>query len=342
MAFIVHKNKDGSYRVTNTQTGKVYETFTPCEIMNVSGRRSEPKKRRSGRRASSRTPRRPAISVAQFNVLAGNLGTTQHFPYVQARWLNWAERRERLVSAMVALKADIICCQELNDFWTFFRPVMAQFGYDGVYVQRPSSSSNKGGWSGQFKLDGCAIFYRTDRLRLEQAYSFVYADEFDRVALFVRLQHRGSGREFVVATTHLYWDSTRPDVQIAELQEFDAVLSAITDESTPVFVAGDFNNGPQSVPVTYVRNEMQLASAYGGPNGETEPPFTSFNYRRKWTIDYIFYNPALSRVVKLATPFTLADMTADPGPADWDPEVRGIPNSRVPSDHIPLCATFIL
>ncbi len=42
---------------------------------------------------------------------------------------------------------------------------------------------------------------------------------------------------------------------------------------------------------------------------------------------------------------SLEAVTADAGPAAWEaatPNARGIPNSRVPSDHVPLAATLDL
>ncbi len=52
---------------------------------------------------------------------AGNLGTEHYFPYVKPELLQWEARKHRVVAAMLALDADVVCCQELNDFWTFFQ-----------------------------------------------------------------------------------------------------------------------------------------------------------------------------------------------------------------------------
>lgn len=340
MPVIVHKNKDGSYTIANAKTGRVYvrSTFTPGhDLTEISNR---PSQRKLGRRKSSRKTRQATLSIGQFNILAGNLGTKEHFPYVQPKWLHWPRRKQRIVGTLLALNADILCCQEMNDFWTFFRPALAEHGYDSVYVQRPSSSTDASGWSGRFKNDGCAIFYRSNILRLEQAYSLVFADKYDRVALFAHFTHRASRKQFVVTTTHLYWDSKQPEVQLAELREIEAVLFALlqeTSESLPVFLVGDFNNGPESTPISFVRENMLnqgFASAYGAPE------FTSYNYRRKWTIDYIFYQPDKVQVSELARLPSVAEVTADPGPVSWDPQSRGIPNSLIPSDHVPLRANF--
>jgi hypothetical protein len=41
---------------------------------------------------------------------------------------------------------------------------------------------------------------------------------------------------------------------------------------------------------TFLGSERLLKSAYGHYSAAGEPPFTSFNYRRQWTIDYIFHS----------------------------------------------------
>ncbi len=61
---------------------------------------------------------------------------------------------------------------------------MAAHGYDAVYVQRPSM--NVSGWSGRFKFDGCALFFRRATLKLELTQVLKYDDIHDRVALMVR------------------------------------------------------------------------------------------------------------------------------------------------------------
>jgi hypothetical protein len=62
---------------------------------------------------------------------------------------------------------------------------MSEHGYDAVYAQRPSM--NVSGWSGRFKYDGCALFFRRGTVKLEVTQVVKYDDIHDRVALIVRL-----------------------------------------------------------------------------------------------------------------------------------------------------------
>lgn len=54
--------------------------------------------------------------------------------------------------------ADVVCLEELTDYWTYFKPEMQSRGYDSVFVKRPSV--NPSTWSGKRKQDGCGIFFK--------------------------------------------------------------------------------------------------------------------------------------------------------------------------------------
>jgi len=106
--------------------------------------------------------------------------------------------------------------------------------------------------------------------------------------------------------------------------------------------------------------------------GEYEPPHTTLNYKRAWTIDYIWHSnyilrkggsgrddtsgrlhPQLTNVLEIPSE---NDLRAEDGPEGWvqrekkngepllDPQKNnnGIPNSVFGSDHIPLLAIFFL
>ncbi|TDH73226.1 hypothetical protein CCR75_007941 [Bremia lactucae] len=98
------------------------------------------------------------ITVVQLNILASNLATRNHFPYVLDSNLNWDYRRTVLLRQLDKLDADVLCLEELSDYWTFFKNELQERGYDSVYVKRPSIHISN--WSGEKKHDGCGIFYK--------------------------------------------------------------------------------------------------------------------------------------------------------------------------------------
>ena len=57
------------------------------------------------------TSDRTRVSVLQFNILAGHLGTEGHFPYVDPSALRWEGRRETLVRQIIEANMDV-CCLE--------------------------------------------------------------------------------------------------------------------------------------------------------------------------------------------------------------------------------------
>ena len=90
------------------------------------------------------------VSVAQYNILAGNLGEKKHFPYVKEEYLDWKYRRELIVQQINQIfrdkLPDFLCFEEFNDFWTFFQKKFRSIGLEGVYAKRPSTHSSS--WSG--------------------------------------------------------------------------------------------------------------------------------------------------------------------------------------------------
>ena len=118
--------------------------------------------------------------------------------------MDWNVRQSILLRQLDAMEADIICLQELTDYWTFFKYEFLKRGYDSVYVKRPSV--NVSNWSGRTKQDGCGIFFRKSMFDLLHCDSINYKDDHDRVALFARLK-MADERSILVATTHIWWNA---------------------------------------------------------------------------------------------------------------------------------------
>lgn len=88
-----------------------------------------------------------------------------------------------------------------------------------------------------------------------------------------------------------------------------------------------------------------------------DAPFTSYNFRRRATIDYIYYQTGSLRLNAVLQVPSIDQVEASPGPEGWrdvarlkkewpdTAEVRdglcpGIPNAAFGSDHIPIMAEF--
>ena len=123
----------------------------------------------------------------------------------------------------------------------------------GVYKQRTGD-----------KHDGCAIFYRPDRLHLIDHSGVEYFQpgiptlDKDNVALLAKLKPvRGPDKQIVVATTHLLYNPKRMDIKLAQLALLVAELDRFCSKSgsgevprdawdhrLPCIVTGDFNLNP--------------------------------------------------------------------------------------------------
>ncbi|CAI5705276.1 unnamed protein product [Peronospora effusa] len=349
------------------------------------------------------------ITVVQLNILASNLATRNHFPYVLESSLNWENRKLALLRQLDALDADVVCLEELSDYWTFFKPELQDRGYESVYVKRPSIHVSN--WSGEKKHDGCGIFYKKDKFELKEFEAINFHDPHDRVAVLALLKMRHFAQFVLVGCTHLWWNAKKMDHQMAELFELeeevirmssdvkdkyerDLVETVTGPNRVPIVLCGDFNNCPESPIYEYMENSFmqkpnlegvsevfRSAYAFYKPNAlasalehskealqsfkveegkKAEPPHTTVNFRRCWTIDYIWYTKSSlvpSRVLAIP-PET--ELRAEDGPGNWfnqlamtdnlNPSGRlpsglhgnynGIPNSVFGSDHVPIMAEF--
>ncbi|DBA04628.1 TPA: hypothetical protein N0F65_012211 [Lagenidium giganteum] len=362
-----------------------------------------------------------SITVVQFNILARNLATRNHFPYVIETSLNWENRKMTLLRQLEALDADIVCLEELSDYWTFFKPELSERGYDSVFVKRPSL--NVSNWSGEKKHDGCGIFYKKNKFELKECESVNFHDAHDRVAILALLKLRDFSQFVLVGCTHLWWNAKKVEHQMAELFELEEEVIRMSSDvkdkyerdlegtvtgrgNLPIILCGDFNNSPDSAIYEYLhrsfmqepniegvserfrsayakykynRRQYRLANPTANDDEEEEeeegseeqdsnsieaqhgePPHTTVNFRRCWTIDYIWYSSSTivpRQVLEIPSERILR---SEEGPPDWFNRLamsdsysklgrlpsglhgnhNGIPNSQFGSDHVPIMAEF--
>ena len=165
-----------------------------------------------------------------------------------------------------------------------------------------------------------------------------------------------------MVTTHIICNITHPDTQVAQVSALTAELeAAVLQPDDTLVLAGDFNAVPGSglhdflvsghlgpehpharcrdtniapicMPDGY-RHNLGLHSAYSTVMG-TEPDFTNMTGGTagafRGTLDYIWHDSRLRPDFVLPLP-TAAEASAEGG---------GLPNSQIPSDHVPLGATF--
>ncbi|XP_017039950.1 nocturnin isoform X2 [Drosophila ficusphila] len=299
------------------------------------------------------------IRLLQWNILSQTLG--QHndgFVRCPEEALTWEHRKYLIVQEILQNQPDVICLQEVDHF-KFLQTVLGSQNYAGIFFPKPDSpclyiEQNNG-------PDGCAVFYKRDKLQL-QGYDTrileVWRVQSNQVAIAARLRMRSSGREFCVATTHL---KARHGALLAKLRnEQGRDLIRFVKQfagDTPLLLCGDFNAEPvEPIYATILGCDLiRLGSAYAdvkldrekilqpsedvgefvSESMKREPPYTTWKIREEGeechTIDYVFYTPDRLKI-KNCLDFPAGDQIGK----------NRTPSYQYPSDHFSLVCDFEL
>lgn len=126
---------------------------------------------------TSTPPQRPWIPLAKptesnisnvftvmcYNVLCDKYATRQLYGYCPNWALSWDYRRNAIMQEIKNFDADIISLQEVEteQFYNYFQPQLANVGYEGIFS--PKSRAKTMTESERRHVDGCAIFFKTDK-----------------------------------------------------------------------------------------------------------------------------------------------------------------------------------
>ena len=263
--------------------------------------------------------------------------------------LDFNLRRWRLVEVILGggifmdNQFDIIGLEEVDRYYGFFQPIMTLFEYDSLFYPKPNSPGSKNGWFS----DGCALFWKRDVFDLIQNETRKY-QVGSQIYIVVVLRHKQSGRDIIVAVTHLKAKQNDDNEQIRTQQVIEVVnyLSDIrrkvatendlSVDDIPVILMGDFNADPDGDGRTCIKSvlsqELQLNSAY---NLETDF-FTTWKTRGDKTvrriIDYIFHTNA--KGFECSKTLSIPD--------NEEIESSKLPGFRFPSDHMSIGAEFVI
>src|SRR5919109_5317522 len=107
-----------------------------------------------------------SFTVATYNVLASAYIHQSRYARTPAMVLNPAWRVPALVRCVSALKADIVCLQEVEaESFAALRTSLSVTGYGAHYERKYAR-----------RPEGCAIFYRRNEFELLSARVIAYAD----------------------------------------------------------------------------------------------------------------------------------------------------------------------
>ena len=241
----------------------------------------------------------------RFSAMSVNLWNTQRWP-----------AREAPLRALLARSPDVLCVQEL-------RPSVGSV-IDEALPHHERTEGTDRGWTHEG-----GIWWDTGRFsRVAHGAEPFGAVEPDRRVFWVRLTHRGSGVELVVATVHLTWLGASDEVRtglsprLAQTLAVVRVLDTIAGDD-PCLLMGDLND--PVVPPRVLRDAgfSDAWSALGVVPQATYPafPLSSEGARRPphlppSTLDWQFHRGAVVP--------TMTEVVDQP----W----RGV----APSDHRPV------
>ncbi|XP_050394231.1 uncharacterized protein LOC126812086 isoform X1 [Patella vulgata] len=204
------------------------------------------------------------FTVMCYNVLCDKYCTRQQYGYCPSWALNWEYRKKGIIEEIRIYSADIISLQEVEteQFHNFFLPELKRDGYDGIF--EPKSRAKTMTEQEKKHVDGCAIFYKTNKFTLikEQLIEFNQiamanaegsADMLNRVmtkdniGLTALLETKEViwehgkppenqiRQQIMVATAHIHWDPEYCDVKLIQTMMLMWELRNIIEDTLQQF-----------------------------------------------------------------------------------------------------------
>lgn len=246
----------------------------------------------------------------------------------------WRERLKPVMNTLSRIGPDVFGVQEgLHGMMADLRASLPDYGFHGI-------GRDDGKREGEYS----AIFYRNDRFEAdlsdcgtfwlsdtpETPGSKTWGNTIPRVAAWIRLTDRATGRGFYVFNTH--WDHQNQPSREGAAKLISQRIDARRHHDEPVVLVGDFNAKETNPAVGYLRGkpamlmgqlskwERGLVDAYDvlHPNdhNRTTLHFWKGSRAGEVSVDHILVPPGAKILA--------ADIVADPEP--------------LPSDHFPVFA----
>ena len=215
------------------------------------------------------------FTVMCYNVLCDKYCTRQLYGYCPTWALNWDFRKKGIMDEIKHSQADIICLQEVetDQFYNFFLPDLKAVGYEGIFSAKSRARTMTE--SERKHVDGCAIFYRTNKFTLVKEHLIEFnqlamanaegSDDMlnrvmtkDNIGLAALLETKEGAYENVVpaenqvrqpvmvSTAHIHWDPEYSDVKLIQTMMLISELKKIIEETIQNYKLGntDINTIP--------------------------------------------------------------------------------------------------
>ncbi|XP_066943074.1 uncharacterized protein [Macrobrachium rosenbergii] len=204
------------------------------------------------------------FTVMCYNVLCDKYATRQMYGYCPSWALEWEYRKKGIMDEIKHYMADIITLQEVetDQFYNFFLPELKNEGYEGIFS--PKSRAKHMTENERKYVDGCAIFWRTNKFalvkeRLIEFNQLAMANHDgsedmlnrvmtkDNIGLAALLETKEAAWEnsvlpdksqinqhILVCTAHIHWDPEFRDVKLIQtimlMSEIRQIITQIVEE----------------------------------------------------------------------------------------------------------------
>lgn len=245
--------------------------------------------------------------------------------------------------------------------------------YDGIFYPK-SRAKTMNDWDRTF-VDGCAIFFKSDRFKLEEKQLIEFnqvalarpslrkhKDMYNRVmtrdniAVACRLTHLESNESLLIGTVHIHWDPTHRDVKLLQtimlVEEMERLMAK--HPHSALILCGDFNALHESGVGEYLENGS-IGPGHEDFGSHTYEPYStegahhSLNLKNSYgllsdePLTFTNFTPDFNGIIDYIwhRPNNLS-VTGLLGsvPIEYSKQFVGFPTQHMPSDHIPLLVEF--
>ncbi|XP_051955262.1 CCR4-NOT transcription complex subunit 6-like, partial [Xyrauchen texanus] len=202
------------------------------------------------------------FTVMCYNVLCDKYATRQLYGYCPTWALNWEYRKKGIMEEITNCDADIISLQEVEteQYYTFFLATLKERGYDGFFC--PKSRAKLVSEQERKHVDGCAVFFKTEKFALVQKHTVecvfnqvamansegseimlnrVMTKDNIGVAVLLEvkkdmfasdLKQPPEKQLLLVANAHMHWDPEYSDVKLIQTMMLLSELKSIAEKAS--------------------------------------------------------------------------------------------------------------
>lgn len=262
-----------------------------------------------------------SLQVTTWNILNPQFENPNYYTSPIHKHLYWKDNRKALAMNYIThLDSDIFALQETTQeicdmFLQALNKAKPNASYKGTWQKRNKSQN-----------DGCATLYNSKKLELKEriVYQFPNNTHISLATKFLVLETKFS---FWILNAHVNWSSRIEDLitLTEELKKYEG----------PKFLMGDFNAEEKEEWYPKII-ESGAIDTYKQTNNGTLPTFSYHSGKANKFLDFFFsWNFPKDNVKKS---FLGNEISVN---LDLS-KINGIPNSKIPSDHIPVSVVFSL